>query len=76
MSDHYRDYMLEAERQLAAAAEREARLDARLTLAHREVGALTWETSDLKRQLAQANEAINELRAMLERAQTDLEAAE
>lgn len=75
MSDMHRDYMLEAERQLAAAAEREIKLETRLMGAHREVGALTWETSDLKWKLEQANEAISELRAMLERAHTDLEAA-
>ena len=68
MSDHYRDYALEAERQIAAAAEREIKLEARLMGAHREVGALTWK-------LEKANEAISELRAMLERAHTDLEAA-
>ena len=75
MSDMHRDYMLEAERQIAAAAEREIKLEARLMGAHREVGALSWETSDLKWKLEKANEAISELRAMLERAHTDLEAA-
>ena len=76
MSDHCRDYMLEAERQLASASEREIKLEARLTAAHREVGALTWETSDLKRRLAISDEAVKELQEMLNRAHTDLEAAE